>query len=91
MSNTPGNNSEQENKTADQFESDTQKIVRRHLEDKNHVITEEEIRSVRVGMTPSVNELENPELRSDVEEAKARENSADPAGTPLTPWDAVEP
>jgi hypothetical protein len=34
------------------FESDAKKIVRRHLEDKDHVITEEEIASIRVGMTP---------------------------------------
>ena len=39
--------------TSDRFESDTQKIVRKHLEDKNHVISEDEIRNIRVGMTPS--------------------------------------
>jgi hypothetical protein len=34
------------------FESDTKKLVRRHLSDKDHVITDEEIASIRVGMTP---------------------------------------
>ena len=38
------------------FESDAKKIVRRHLEDKDHVITEEEIASIRVGMTPGTGE-----------------------------------
>jgi len=36
------------------FESDTQKIVRRHLEDPNHVITDEDLKNIRVGMTPPV-------------------------------------
>jgi hypothetical protein len=38
------------------FESDTQKIVRRHLEDPNHVITEEELKNIRIGMIPPVTE-----------------------------------
>src|SRR3954470_9828732 len=37
----------------DRFLSDTQKIIHRHLENKNDVITEEDIKNVRVGMTPS--------------------------------------
>jgi hypothetical protein len=40
----------------ERFESDTQKLVRRHLEDEDHVITEEEIRNVRVGMSPPPDE-----------------------------------
>ena len=32
------------------FETDTQKLVRRHLEDPNHVITDEEIRNLKVGI-----------------------------------------
>ncbi|HZH65618.1 MAG TPA: hypothetical protein VEY10_12065 [Flavisolibacter sp.] len=35
-----------------QYESDTKQIVRRHLSDPNHVITEEEIASIRIGRTP---------------------------------------
>lgn len=44
------------------FESDAKKVVRKHLEDKDHVITEEEIRNVRIGVTP-------------LEEEKASENN----------------
>jgi hypothetical protein len=91
MNNTPGKNTELENKTGDHFESDTQKIVRRHLEDKNHVITEDEIRSVRVGMTPPLDEIDNAELRSGSEEEQAGKTGADASDAPLTPWDAVEP
>ena len=49
----------EESQKSDLFESDTKKIVRRHLEDKDHVITEEEIASIRVGMTPPLNEDES--------------------------------
>ena len=42
----------------ERFESDAKKIVRRHLEDKDHVITEEEIASIRIGMTPPLDETE---------------------------------
>ena len=90
MENTPGKN-ESRNNSSDHFESDTQKIVRRHLQDKNHVITEEEIRSVRVGMTPPLEEIDNAELRADIEDENAKTNNGDSADTPLTPWDTVEP
>lgn len=45
-------NVERNSENEERFESDTQRIVRQHLEDKNHVITEEDIASVRVGMVP---------------------------------------
>ena len=44
----------------ERFESDAKKIVRRHLEDKDHVITEEEIASIRVGMVPPTEESAEP-------------------------------
>jgi hypothetical protein len=34
------------------FESDTQKVVRQHMEDKDHVISHDDIANIRVGMTP---------------------------------------
>lgn len=34
------------------YVSDTAKLVHRHLSDPNHVISEEEIASIRVGVTP---------------------------------------
>lgn len=33
-------------------ESDTAKLVHRHLSDPNHVFTEDELASIRVGSTP---------------------------------------
>ena len=38
---------------AGRFESDTQKIVHRHLQNQNDTITEEDIRGVRICMTPT--------------------------------------
>ncbi len=37
---------------SERFESDTQKIVRKHLEDPDHQITDEEMQNIRVGMIP---------------------------------------
>lgn len=88
MDQTPQKQRTIENDTPERFESDAHKIVRRHLQDKNHVITEEELRNVRVGMTPPPEEIDNVGYQG--EEERPRENT-DPAGTPLTPWDAVEP
>ena len=39
-------------------ETDVQKLVRRHLEDENHTITEEEIRNLKVGVDPLPEESE---------------------------------
>jgi hypothetical protein len=91
-----------ENVSDERFESDTQKIVRRHLEDKNDIITDEDIASVRVGMTPP--QFDRPtEARLESEEAleKVEENLLN--GTEdmdedknldeeqITPWDTIDP
>jgi hypothetical protein len=43
---------------AEKFETDAQKLVRLHLEDENHTITEEEIRNLKVGVDPLPEESE---------------------------------
>ena len=83
------------------FESDTQKLVRRHLEDEDHEITEEEIASVRVGMTPPILD-EATEARFEDEDAKEETerkylgDDADEGDVPakderITPWDTIDP
>ena len=76
------------------FESDTKKIVKRHLENKDDVITEEDIRSVRVGMTPPLDDATE-EALEEREEKIADRKTIDEDGTPggqkVTPWDIVEP
>jgi hypothetical protein len=77
-------NQENENQ---RFESDTQKIIRRHLADENDQITDDDIRNVRVGLVPPTEERVEIE-----EENKETENSEDKEGSdePITPWDTVK-
>lgn len=85
----------------ERFESDTQKLVRKHLEDKDHVITDEDIANVRVGMVPpefdtaTEARFEGEESRENVEEnllgnqdEDTDENLDDKR---ITPWDAIDP
>jgi len=90
-----------ENVDNERFESDTQKIVRRHLENKDDVITDEDIAGVRVGLVPpefdSATEarFEGEEAREDVEEdilgdtedMKKDENLDEGQ---ITPWDTLD-
>ena len=83
-----------------EFESDTQKLTRKHLEDEDHVITEEEMRNLRVGMTPPVLD-EATEVRfSDDEEVEKEEEKFigdvdeiedETAKRKITPWDTIDP
>ncbi|HJW18197.1 MAG TPA: hypothetical protein VJ499_13795 [Flavisolibacter sp.] len=76
------------------FESDTQKIVKRHLENKDDVITEEDIRNIRVGMTPPLDEATEEALEEREEKTadrKAIDEDEIKGGQKLTPWDVVEP
>lgn len=89
----------QENNNAEQneerFESDTQKLVRRHLENEDHVITEEEIRNVRVGMSPPPDAPTEEAIREREEKVADRktpdENETAPGEQQATPWDVIQP
>jgi hypothetical protein len=77
-----------------EFETDSQKIVRRHLENENDVITDEDIRSIRIGLSPqdvgsAQQQLE--EILNDVESEPetSRDNDADATDEPITPWDTL--
>jgi hypothetical protein len=77
------------------FESDTQKIVHRHLEDQNHVITDEEIASVRVGMSPPPDGPTQQAIK-DAEDRIAddksdKEDDTIPGAQKMTPWDTIDP
>lgn len=76
------------------FESDTQKVVRRHLADPNHVITDEEIANVRVGMTPpSDTPTQQAVSEADDRIADTKINSEEdtmPGAQKSTPWDVIE-
>lgn len=91
-----------ENVNEDRFESDTQKIIRRHLENKDDVITDEDIASIRVGMTPpqfdeataarfegsDAREEAEDRLLDDSEEMNKDENLDEDQ---ITPWDTIDP
>ncbi|MDB5207356.1 MAG: hypothetical protein JWR72_2431 [Flavisolibacter sp.] len=79
----------------EQFETDSQKIVRRHLENESDIITDEDIRSVRIGISPShevQSEQNLEELIDDIESEREKDDDTDVATTdnPITPWDTIE-
>lgn len=96
-------NEENENAENERFESDTQKIVRRHLENKDDMITHEDIANVRIGMVPpefdAVTEasLEGGEALEEVEkelldeEQDTEKNDENPDKGQITPWDTIDP
>lgn len=80
--NTPGNPKEE------RFQPDTTKIVHRHLEDKEHIITDEEIRSVRISteLPPFDEVTTGAEAATNVIKSEQEE----PSDRPVTPWNTVE-
>ena len=82
-------NTTENNSRENQPQSDSQKAVRRHLEDENHVISEDDIRNVRVGVTPEKVDT-GEELVKQVEEENAeKKDDEQPNDKPITPWDVV--
>jgi len=82
------------NDQSEEFQSDTQRIIKRHLENKDDVITEEDIRNVRVGMTPPLDESTEEALaerEEKVADRKSIDEEENSGGQQLTPWDVVEP
>jgi hypothetical protein len=91
-----------ENTVNEPFESDTQKIVRRHLENKDDVITDQDIAGVRVGMVPPRFD-EATESRFEDDDAREEAEKDLLSGTPdmdkdenlderqITPWDTIDP
>jgi hypothetical protein len=84
-------NEEQENK---RFQSDAEKLANKHLADPNHVITDEEMAKIRVGMTPPPDEptrqaIEDGEDRI-ADQKSDKEDDAIPGAQKITPWDVVK-
>ena len=87
--------------TDNRFESDTQRIIRRHLENKDDVITDEDIANVRIGMTPPIDEATAARFEGDSAREEAENNLLE--GTEdmskdenldegqITPWDTLDP
>lgn len=79
----------------ERFESDTQKVVRRHLENEDDVITEEDIRNVRIGMSPPPDDPTEEGLQERegkvADRKKLDEDEIAPGEEQITPWDVIEP
>lgn len=78
-----------------QPKSDAKKLADQHLADPNHIITDEDLQKIRVGVT---GEADGP-TRQAVQEAEDRvadekaDNEADeiPGAQKATPWDTIKP
>lgn len=87
-------NKTNENKPA---ETDSAEIVRRHLEDQNHQITDEDIRNVRVGAKDDEPVTIGAEAEARFAEDDSKEDAEDedldapdPKDKPVTPWDVIK-
>jgi hypothetical protein len=76
------------------IETDSSEIVRQHLEDENHEITDEDIRNVKIvgteGNEPVTTGAEI-EARFGTTDSKVGDDNdtLDPNDRPVTPWDVV--
>jgi hypothetical protein len=77
------------------IETDSAEIVRRHLEDENHEITDEDIRNVKV-ITGNESPISGEEARLRTGEDNEKKESedendedTDPNAKPATPWDVL--
>ena len=75
-------------------ESDAERLVHKHLADPNHVITDEELASIRVGVvaepdTTTREALEEWEGRTADVKADSEED-ATPGAQKTTPWDVID-
>ena len=83
------------NKREEPFASDAKKLADKHLADPNHVITDEEMRNIRVGVTPSSPDEPTQQAIDEAEERVADRKAPDedkplPGSQKMTPWDVVE-
>ena len=87
-------NKTNENKPA---ETDSAEIVRRHLEDENHQITDEDIDNVQVGAKDDEPVTIGAEAEARFAEDDSKEDAEDedldapdPKDKPVTPWDVIK-
>lgn len=75
--------------------SDANKLADKHLADPNHVITDEDMRNIKIGVTGEADEP----TKQAIEEAEDRiadhksdsEDDATPGSQKSTPWDVLGP
>jgi hypothetical protein len=65
----------------------TEHIVREHLKDPNHVITDEDIKNVEVGVFESGQEYEGEIQGENIDNPRGEEGDT---ATPATPWKVLK-
>ncbi|MDQ3277457.1 MAG: hypothetical protein M3Q06_03970 [Bacteroidota bacterium] len=79
----------------DAFVSDAKKLADKHMADPNHVITDEELQNIRVGVTPSLPDEPTQQAIAEAEDRTGDRKTPDedktlPGAQKMTPWDVVE-
>jgi hypothetical protein len=75
----------------EKFQTDTQRLVQKHMADPDHQITDEDLAAVRVGMSPGPDAPTKQAIEdADERVADAKTDSEDdivPGAQKITPWD----
>ena len=86
-------NQQPQSERPERFESDTQKLMRKHMADPNHKITDEELAGVRVGMSPGADEPTQEAIKSAEDKVADTKSIKDdetlPGAQRITPWDVT--
>lgn len=70
----------QNNSRRKHFVSDTEKIIQRHLANKDDVITEDDIRNVRIGISPTEAGVDYPQMEGEQQGRNDRADNSPTAG-----------
>lgn len=95
-------NDNKEKVNEERFESDADRIVHRHLKNKDDIITDEDIANVRIGATPAQFDeatearFDEDEVREDAEDellkgTKGMKEDKNLDEGQITPWDTIDP
>ena len=86
---------EQQNRDRIENESDAAKLARLHLEDEDHVITDEDMRNIKIGVvseTDTTTEEAIEESDDKIADRKADNDDDEiPGGQKVTTWDVINP
>jgi hypothetical protein len=91
---TPEQHINNDEQGSGRFQSDAQKLANQHLADQNHVITDEDLQNVRVGMTPPPDEPTQQAIKDAEERIADRKTDSEddtiPGAQKTTPWDVID-
>ncbi len=82
-------NPDQELTKKEQETADGRDVIDQHLQDENHVITDEHIRNYKVGVKDDVPEGTREEMEKRFEDEDSASDKESSSGNRVTPWDVV--